>query len=161
MSNSSENETGYKQAALDALEDFKVEAADRQSARETRDAWKEKRKTMKTVSLWVVLLACVTVIGFQTPQLIASLIQEKKPHRHGTFATDARTDACIQNLWKISALLQQGQLPDKSLLCPASSKPFTVTVLEDDIVVSSPDPAKYGFRAIQVSKKKPVPELIK
>ncbi len=161
MPNSSERETGYKQAALEALGDFESDAADRQADRETRDAKNEKRKILKTVSLWIVLLACLTVIGFQTPQLISALTQENKPYRYGTFATDARTDACIQNLWKISAQLQQGRSPDKTLLCPASGKPFTVKVLESDIVVSTPHPEKYGFRAIRVSRQKPIPELIK
>jgi len=108
-----------------------------------------------------LLVASIVIIIFQAPNLMTVINKGNKPLRHGTLETDKRTDACLQILWKVSALLQQGRLPDKTLLCPASQKPFMVTEIAGDIIVSSPNPELYGFKAMRVSKKNPVPELIK
>lgn len=150
-----------QQAALDALENVKEKAATREKEKEDQGKAKEKRKTIRIALQLLLLLASIVVIIFQAPSLISSISRESKPLRHGTFETDKLTDACIQNLWKVSALLQQGKLPDKKLLCPASQKPFNITETDGDIVASSPNPELYGFKAIRVSKRKPVPELIK
>jgi hypothetical protein len=101
-----------KIAALDALADFKADAITREKEKEDRLAQKKKHKTLKSAVQALLLLASIVVIAFQTPTLISAIQKENKPHRHGTFDTDKRTDACIQALWNVSALLQQGKLPD-------------------------------------------------
>lgn len=151
----------YQSAALDALKDFKKEAVKREEKKEARQQAKGKKKKLWLALQWVLLLASITIFIFQAPRLLYSITKENKPHRIGTYDTDKRTDMCIKNLWKVSALLQQDKLPEKNMLCPVSQKPYEITESGDDIIVSSPSPELYGFEAIQVSKKKPVPELIR
>jgi len=93
--------------------------------------------------------------------LLSAANQDVKPLRQGAYNTDAVTDQCIRNLWQVSRLIQEGKLPDDTLVCPASKKPFMVIQTKMDIIVRSPNPELYGFKDIRVSKKNPVPEIIK
>jgi len=131
---------------------------------ETSDRSKLKRIRKSRVGvtlLWITLFACISIIAIQVPKLISVFIKEEKPIRYGPYSTDARTDQCIQNLWQISRGLQEGKLPDDSLVCPASNKPYQVVRTDDEIIVRSPSPELYGYREIRVSKRKPVPEIVK
>ncbi len=93
--------------------------------------------------------------------LIFAANQDIKPLRQDPYNTDVVTDQIIWNLWQISRLIQGGKLPDDTLVCPASKKPFMVIQTKMDIIVRSPNPELYGFKDIRVSKKNPVPEIIK
>ena len=148
-------------AARDAVQDVEQRIDEKESKTQAREE-KKKRKSMLWIVLqWVILAACVSVIAFQAPKLISTFTETEKPIRHGTYTTDAQTDQCINNLWHISRLLQQGELPGNDIVCPLSKKPYKVTVLEDDVVVRCPNQEQHGFREIRVSKKNPIPELIK
>ncbi len=149
-----------RRAALAALEDFKKEEAARQKGRETRKAEAEQKKKIWPICQWIVLIVCMGIILFQSPKLISAVKQKKQPLRNGTYATDERTDQCITNLWKISAMLQQRKMNIDVISDPASKKPYKVTHTEDDVIVRTPHPEIYGFREIQVRKNNPVPELI-
>jgi len=112
------------------------------------------------VARWVILGFCVCMIALQAPELISSF-KETKPIRYGTYVTDAQTDQCIKNLWHISRLLQEGKLPGKDLVCPASKKPYVVTKIKGDVTVSCPSPGLHGVRGIQISIESPAPEVKK
>ena len=114
---------------------------------------------------WVVVQVAIIVIGvvvmaLQTPRLIAAL-KEGHPLRQGSYATDAQTDQCINNLWHISKFLQEGRLHTNGMTCPLSNKPYEIRESGADIVVRCPNPALHGLKQIQVSKGHPVPELTK
>lgn len=110
------------------------------------------------VGRWVILGFCVCMIALQAPTLISSF-EETKPIRYGNYATDAQTDQCIKNLWHISRLLQEGKLPGKDLVCPASKKPYVVTKIKERIIVSCPNPELHGVKGIQISIESPAPEV--
>jgi len=147
-------------AAQEAGEGIDRRVEEKESKKQEQEVKKKKKSKMWVVCQWVILAACIAIIAIQVPGLM-STFEEKKPIRYGTYSTDARTDQCIKNLWHISRLLQEGKLPGKDILCPASQKPFVVTETEVDTVVRSPKPEVYGFKEIRVSKNKPVPELIR
>ena len=152
----------FSKAALNALEDFEKEEAEYQNEREYFISTRKKKGKTWFVCKWILLIFCTAIIIFQAPKLISSLSKSKQPLRHGTYATDKLTDQCITNLWHISSLIQKGNLQQIiNLVCPASKKPYLVVKTEEDIVVRSPSPELYGFKDIRVSKKKPLPELIK
>jgi len=109
---------------------------------------------------WGVVVIGLGVMAYQSPDLI-SVLKEDRPLRNGTYNTDAKTDDCIRNLWKVSKLLQEGKLPGENLVCPASKKPFIIAKETGDVVARSPNPELYGFKEIRVSKKRPVPEVVK
>lgn len=111
--------------------------------------------------LWITLFICISIIAIQAPKLISALTKEEKPIRYGTYSTDAQTDQCINNLWHISKLLQQGKLPGKDIVCPVSKNPYVVTTIEGDVVVRCANPELHGLKGIRVSEKGPVPVLIK
>ncbi|MBW2038435.1 MAG: hypothetical protein JRI46_02390 [Deltaproteobacteria bacterium] len=122
---------------------------------------KRKRKSRARLVLqWIIFLACISIIAIQSPKLI-SAFKEGKPLRHGTYSTDAQTDQCIKNLWHISKLLQEGKLPGRDMVCPVSKKPYVVKKIKGDTVVSCPNPELHGVKEIRVSKKYPIPEVIK
>lgn len=110
--------------------------------------------------LWIILFACISIIVIKGPKLI-SAFKEDKPIRYGTYSTDARTDQCINNLWHISKLLQQGKLPGKDIVCPVSKNQYVVTAIEGDTVVRCANPELHGLKGIRVSEKGSVPVLIK
>jgi hypothetical protein len=114
---------------------------------------------------WLMVQVTIIVIGLavmalQTPRLTASL-QEGQPLRYGTYATDEQTDQCIENLWHISRMLQDGTAPSCDIVCPLSNKPYDIRESGADIVVRCPNPELHGLKHIQVSKRYPVPEVSK
>lgn len=151
----------FQQAALDALKDFNSEEAERFEEVKARDALKERKKKLWMVCQWLLLVVCIGITIFQSPNLIAALNKKEKPIRIGTYATDERTDHCIRNLWQISKRLQEGKMPGSDLLCPAGNRPYEVLKTEKDIIVRSPNPELYGFKDLRVSKLNPVPQIVK
>lgn len=122
---------------------------------------KRLRKSRVGVALlWIILCVSVVIIAIQAPKLI-SAFEEEQPVRRGTYTTDARTDQCIRNLWRISKLLQEGKMPGEKIVCPVSKKPYVVTRTKKDTVACCPNPHMHGFSKVQVSKNNPIPELIK
>ena len=150
-----------RKAAMEALADFDRKEAERLEEQAAKAAEKEKRKGRRLIFQWAIIIVCLGVIGYQMPRLAGALGSKEKPLRRGTMATDALTDQCIANLWKVSKQLQEGRPVGADLVCPASNQPFEIRTVGDDTVARSPKPELYGFREIRVSKNKPVPELIK
>ncbi len=112
----------------------------------------------KVVAQWIVLLVCVAIIAFQMPKLFAAF-KEDQPIRHGTYETNALTDQCINNLWHISRLLQDGKLPGNDIVCPASGKSYVIVKVGKDTVARCPNPGLHGFSEISVSRHSPCPEV--
>jgi hypothetical protein len=121
---------------------------------------REKKSRAWLIVKLIMLLVCITIIALQTPRLVAAL-KEGQPLRYGTYATDAQADQCIKNLWQISRMIQDGKKPPPDMVCPVSKKPYEIRDTGADIVVSCPNPALHGFKKIQVSKRRPVPEVSK
>jgi len=112
----------------------------------------------KVVAQWIVLLVCFAIIAFQMPKLFAAF-KEDQPIRQGTYETNAQTDQCINNLWHISKLLQDGRLPGNDIVCPASGKPYVIVKAGEDTVARCPNPGLHGFSKISVSRRSPCPEV--
>lgn len=107
---------------------------------------------------WVVLSACMTVIVLQVSKPL-SMFHEEKAIRLGTYATNENTDKCIKNLWLIARLLQEGKQPTGAF--PETGRAYVLTTGEGDIVVGCPNPGAHGFSSISVSRKHPVPRIVK
>ena len=147
-------------AARDAVEGIDQRLEEKEGKKQEQELRKKRKSKIWAVSQLVIIAACIAIIAIQVPRLM-STFEEEKPIRYGTYSTDSRTDQCIKNLWHISKLLQEGKLPGKDIVCPASQKPYVVTEIEGDVVVRSPNPQLYGFKEIRVSKNKPAPEVIR
>ena len=127
-------------------------------AEDTQKPPRPARSRKKVVAQWIVLLVCVVIIAFQMPKLFAAF-KEDQPIRHGTYETDAQTDQCINNLWHISRLLQDGNLPGNDIVCPASGKPYVIIKAGEDTVARCPNPGLHGFSEISASMLSPCPEV--
>ena len=147
-------------ASQDVVQEIDKRIEEKEGKKQEREIGKRRKSKIWVVSQLVIIAACIAIIAIQVPRLMSTL-EEEKPIRYGTYSTDAQTDQCIRNLWRISKLLQEGKLPGKDIVCPASKKPYVMTETGGDIVVRSPNPQLYGFKEIRVSKNKPVPELIR
>ncbi len=119
----------------------------------------EPVQSRKKVVLQVcVLLVCIAAIAVQLPGMIDAF-KEKQPIRQGTYQTSAKTDQCINNLWQISRLLQDGKKPGMDIVCPASGTPYLIFEKDGDIVAQCPNPDLHGFTEMRVSKDAPRPEV--
>ena len=151
-------------AALTAARESAQGIAQRSEEKDGRERKKAALKKRKG-RLWTGLLLAVGIISIgviciQAPGLM-SLFKEDRPIRQGTYQTDEKTDQCIRNLWKIARLLQEGKPPGDLIRCPLSHKAYVIIRTKDDVVARCPTPGLHGFREIRVSRKHPVPELIK
>lgn len=147
-------------AAQDALADIQQSARAAQDAQAKQAADQAARSRAAKILRWAVLVICLGVIVVQMPKVIDAIDAEEKPLRIGPADTDAVTDQCIRDLWRISKRLQDGKLPADAMRCPASGQPYQVVRTADDIIVRSPRPDLYGFKALRVSKRHPVPEVV-
>jgi len=117
------------------------------------------RSLRRLVIQLALLLAFTGLIAFRIPSVI-SAFEDDQPIRKGTYATDAETDQCIENLWKVSRMLEDGILPDKTMVCPASGKPYIVLEDPANTTVYCPDPQAHGLKEIRVSRMFPCPEVV-
>jgi hypothetical protein len=151
-------------AALMAVEDVVTGFNQRQEDKAARkQIEKEKRNfrgRLRIASQGVLFVIAAVVMSMQAPRIIAGL-KDDKPIRSGTYATDAKTDQCIDTLWQISKLLQEGSLPGKDAVCPVSKKPYGFTTVRGNLVVRCANPERHGFREMRVSKRAPGPVIIK
>jgi glutamine synthetase adenylyltransferase len=107
----------------------------------------------------MVSIVSTAIIGLQTPALL-DMLKERPPLRNGTAATDAFTDACINQLWTISSLRQQEQT-FTHIVEPLSQKPYVTKTIQGETIVECPTPALHGVTALRISDNAPVPEVIK
>jgi hypothetical protein len=121
---------------------------------------REKRSKTWLIVQVAIILASVAVMALQAPRFLAAF-KEGQPLRQGTYATDAQTDQCIANLWHIARLIQEGKAPGKDIVCPISKKPYEIRNIGGDVVIRCPNPELHGCKEIRVSKKRPVPEVLK
>jgi hypothetical protein len=157
----SQTGSDLKEEALKAVEEFNKENITRQQKKTSKEQKKSKKEKKLIIGQWVLIIILVGIILYQTIALISVSGTDEKPLRKGIWNTDIQTDQCIRNLWKISRLIQDGKVSDNNQVCPASNKPYVIVRTDDNIIVRSPNPELYGFKDIRVSKKKPIPELIK
>lgn len=148
------------EAANQASEGIEQRFEKKAKKEQDKDAQKETRKKVIRIFQAGVILVCLIVIFFQLSPMLSEP-EEAKPLRHGSYNTDEQTDACINVLWQIAQLLQKGEVPGEDILCPESNVPFVIEQTDSDIIVRAPRPELYGYKEMRVSKKYPVPELIK
>lgn len=89
----------------------------------------------------LIIIAALLVIYKQYPNLSASSTPQRIL-RYGTYETDAKTDECISNIWK---LMGNKKL---KLHCPVSGKEY---IIEGD-EIRCPDASAHGFKKIYSSK---------
>jgi len=147
-------------AAQDVTDGIESRIQGRERNEEIQEARVKRKRKIRVAFQWGIVVTGLVVIAIQMSETAASF-KEKKPLRYGTYQTDAKTDQCIKNLWKVARLLQEGKMPEKEIYCPASKEPYVITEEKGDIVARSPHPEFYGFKEIRVSKNRPVPEVIK
>jgi len=119
-----------------------------------RPAWR-KRKTLIQV---IMLLVCLAVIAVQLPK-VTGAFKRSQHIRQGSYETDRVTDQCIKNLWRISRILQDGDMPGGDLVCPASGKPYIISGSGREAVARCPNPERHGFSEISVSSNSPQPKV--
>ncbi len=147
--------------ALKAVQDISDDTLKREVKKELQETKKEKKKKWRYALQWVIVCICMGIIAYQTSAVLSAIEKTEKPIRRGTYATDQVADRCIHNLWAISSLLQQGQMPDGSITCPASGVPYHPEEKENNVVVRCPNPDKHGFSELRVDKQDPIPEVKK
>lgn len=116
------------------------------------------KRGIKTLTKLFVLLTCLAIIAFRMPALFAAF-ETAPPLREGTHRTDAETDRCVRNLWRISRILQDGGLPGNDIVCPASGRPYIITGSGRDAVARCPAPELHGVGEISVSRDSPRPKV--
>lgn len=147
-------------AAKDAVTGFDQDQEDKAAGKQIEKEKKKLKSRLRLAFQWAILVVAVTIIVIQVPKIVVEF-KDNKPIRSGTYATDAKTDQCINNLWRISRLLQEGRMPGKDMVCPVSQKPYVLTTVRGNIVARCANPELHGFREMRVSKRFPRPEIKK
>lgn len=112
---------------------------------------------------WIAMLAGVAVIAVQVPTLRASF-KATPSIRLGPAPIDEGTEACIDRLWEISGLIQEGELPGDlpavGLTDPLTHAPYVVRPVDGELVVECPNPALHALAELRVTESQPVPEAV-
>ncbi len=116
----------------------------------------EKTRRIALISVFAVTVLLLLIRIYT----IAPMFQDPKPLRQGVTATDAVTDACINQLWILSKSLQEGKLPNILPLCPISSRQYIVTEITDDTIISCPAPEEHGLKKLTISLNSPIPHAL-
>ncbi|MBN1103356.1 MAG: hypothetical protein JXL84_08090 [Deltaproteobacteria bacterium] len=132
---------------------------EKEARKRSREEKKDRMQRWWFLAQWAMIGLGLAVMAFQAPRVMSGF-EGEKPVRIGTYETDAATDQCISNLWRVTKLLQEGKPPGQHLVCPESKRPYVVTRIGSDTVVRCPNPEKHGFKEIRASKNRPVPEVI-
>jgi len=144
-------------ASLDAMSAEEIPNAKKSDGLARRG---ENPGTSEKVHMAVVILSCV-FIAFQITGSLGSgavlnaqeiIDQEQKR---------VALESCVAKLWTIADLLQQDRTPNNTHNCDGTNLSHIVTRTSDDIIVRHPEPQSLGYSEIVVSKKNPVPELIR
>jgi len=107
----------------------------------------------------VIAAVSLVVLVTQLPALRAAFKQPPSI-RIGVTDTDEDTDACIDTLWRISAVLQYGSYRGGEILEPLTQRPYLVRHTDDDTIVECPNPAAHSLRSLQVSATHRAPEAL-
>lgn len=138
-----------------------IELAEQHIPDKTTTAGASSRKRqLKVLGKWILLIGCTALIIVNSAILVRLLVREKS----GRFVPpEISKDAtlCLSNLEHVSQCLKEGRLPPDSLLCPLSGEVYHAKVDEGDTVVFCPNPRLHMLRGLQVSKKNPVPEVVR
>ncbi len=113
---------------------------------------------------WIVALASLAIILVQIPSLKAALAPMPSL-KTGIEAADAETEACIDTLWAMSAVLREGEsgaaLARLPFVEPVTRAGYTIAVADDgETVVDCPNPSVHGLRQLRVSSSAPVPRAV-
>jgi hypothetical protein len=110
---------------------------------------------------WVIAAVSIAVIAVQIPSIRASLAARPSLHA-GVDVEDAGTQACIDELWKVSALVRQGAsaetLARLPLTEPLTHARYAVTREGDALVVACPNPTRHGLTRLRITDAAPMPE---
>lgn len=110
---------------------------------------------------WVVSAVSVAVLLVQLPMLRASFASKPSLHA-GVAVDDPAAERCIDTLWEISALVQQGESPEALRRLafdePVTHARYAITNENGGIVVACPNPQAHGLTRLRVTEDAPMPE---
>lgn len=106
------------------------------------------------------ILVLLTFVLSWRAYAVAPLLKPDQPLRLGTYNTNAKGDRCINNLWQLSAALQQGGLPEDRPRCPSSHRAYEVRQGDADTVISCPTPGDHGLESLTASLAQPIPRAV-
>jgi hypothetical protein len=106
----------------------------------------------------------VAIVLVQIPALRAALGPVPSLH-DGAGAVDSETEACIDTLWRISSLVQQGE-PAEAIAHmpfrePVTHAPYVVAMEDGVVVVACPNPGAHDLRRLRITAAAPMPEALR
>ena len=135
--------------------------ADDSAPKAAASAPAERRASRAPLIVSAVSLAVVLV---QIPSLRASLAPQASL-RAGVQETDRETDACIDTLWAIAAVLREGESADVlkrlPLSEPVTHAAYAVSEEGGEIVVACPNPRVHGLSRLRITEHAPMPEAVR
>jgi len=111
------------------------------------------------VGAWVALVLSLLFLFYRV-QIDYQVFKPAQPHRLGTYETNAGTDKCIEELWQISRMMQDGKLTETMPLCPVTLKSYVMVKTDENTVITCPNPGEHGIENLYVSRKSPVPVVV-
>ncbi|MFT4863529.1 MAG: hypothetical protein ACI95C_002761 [Pseudohongiellaceae bacterium] len=112
------------------------------------------------IHMAVVIISCV-FIGFQITGSLGTGAVLNPLEIINQEQTRNELESCVAKFWEIAELVKQDRTPNNSHNCAGTTLALIVTRSRDDIIVHHPEPQRLGYSEIVVSKKNPIPELIR
>ncbi len=110
---------------------------------------------------WFVAAVSVVVLLIQLPMLRASFASKASLHA-GVAVDDPSAEKCIDTLWEISALVQQGESAEALRRLafdePVTHARYAITNEDGGVVVACPNPQAHGLTRLRVTEDAPMPE---
>jgi hypothetical protein len=139
--------------ALCAVHDAEASIATHDATSHKATAAQEERKARRgrlarNAAVGAIII-CLAVIAFQLPAVVRSF-EPLKARRDGSVATDAKADACIDDLWIVIANVTEGRPYTGQPTCPLTNAPYVVTSKDGVTTAKCPNPEKHGLKELVI-----------
>jgi hypothetical protein len=114
-----------------------------------------RRRRNRRITLAFAAVMTVAMLFAIVPAAISSTTPG--PVHLGVENVDQGTDACLHNLYALSADKVAGRASPSDITCPESGKPYTYTQYQGVTTIECPTPEKHGHTRIYIRTDQKVP----
>ena len=118
-----------------------------------------RRKQNNTIVPAVVIGICSCIIALQLYLYSNPAAVEQDPAAIARQQAISSLVQCMLVFREIGLILQDGRMPDNTMICADSTVPNVVSNAEGTLRISHPNPQHYGYAEISVSDEDPEPRI--
>jgi hypothetical protein len=141
-------------SALSAVSDFVSHEKVREETYVKQEEKSVKKTKRKTKIQYVIIAIALVIVTVQISKLTgtSSYIKDLEP-------SEQFVHLCLDNFWKFSKILKEGEALGEDVFCPLSNQPYIIENNNGNIVIRDPAPESHGFAEMWISSDWPEPVL--